>query len=143
MTKHEAMQAYFEPKVEELSGRMLKFNFSDDSRDSISFLTNYAAKVRKNYVRAAEKEYAFSILITKTFSSESDDLNLQAMNFAQSFMDWLDEQSNNRIYPDFGSKCEIRKIENLQNMPNLANVDWENQIAQYMLQCRVIYMEKK
>lgn len=40
---------------------------------------------------------------------------------------------------DMGDK----KIENLQNMPNLATVDWESGIAQYQIPCRVIYFEKE
>lgn len=144
MTKHDAMVAYMSPKVEELAGRLLNFNVSPGSAGNISFLTNYSGKTRKKYIRVgAEKEYAFTIVISKKFSDDTDDLNLEAMNFAQGFMDWVDEQDRKKIYPDFGGKCQVKKLENLQNMPNLATVDWENMIAQYMLQCRVIYFEKE
>ena len=81
-------------------------------------------------MRAADKEYTFSILITWQYSAETDDLNLQAMNFAQEFMDWIDEQNRKKHFPDFGTNCQVKKIENLQNMPNLATVDWENMVAQ-------------
>lgn len=144
MSKHDAMVAYMSPKVEELAGRLLNFNVSPGEEGNISFLTNYSDKIRKKYIRVgAEKEYGFTVLITRTFSEETDDLNLDAMNFSQGFMDWIDEQDKKRIFPDFGEKCQVKKIENLQNMPNLASVDWENMIAQYMLQCRVIYFEKE
>lgn len=144
MTKHDAMVEYMSPKVEELAGRFLNFNVSPGEEGNISFLTNYSDKLRKKYIRVgAEKEYGFTVVITRTFSEETDDLNLDAMNFAQGFMDWIDEQDKKKEYPDFGEKCQVKKIENLQNMPNLASVDWENMIAQYMLQCRVIYFEKE
>ena len=42
MTKHEAVKAYFEPKVEELAGSLLNFNFSPEAPDSISLITNYS-----------------------------------------------------------------------------------------------------
>ena len=87
MTKHEIMKNYVEEKVMELSDRLVSFNFSDDSIDGVSFLTNYSGKTVKKYVRAADKEYGFTILMTWHFSTETDDLNLQAMNFAQEFMD--------------------------------------------------------
>ncbi len=141
MTKHDAMKKYFEPKVKELVGKMLSFNFSPESRDSIAFVTNYSDKVRKKYIYGAEKEYGFTIIITKAYSTDTDDLNLEAMNFAQAFMDWLDEQNQMKIYPEFPENCQVRKMENLQNMPNLAGINPQG-LARYMIQCRLIYFEK-
>ena len=63
------------------------------------------------------------------------------MNFAQSFMDWLDEQNKAKEYPDFGKNCEIEKMENLQNMPNLSGVNYEAGLARYMIQVRILYKE--
>ena len=143
MTKHEIMKAYVEEKVGELMGSLVSFNFADDSPDSISFLTDYSGKVVKRYLRAADKEYQFTILVTWRYSTETDDLNMQAMNFAQELMDWIEEQDRAKNYPDFGAKCQVKKIENLQNMPNLATVDWENMTAQYRIPCRVLYFEKE
>lgn len=143
MTKHEAMKAYIEPKVLEV-GKMLNFNFSDDSPDSFALITNYSDKVIKEYIRiGADKAYGFTVIVTKGFSTSADDLNLEAMNFAQSFMDWIEEQNKEKKYPDFGEKCQVKKIENLQDIPNLAEVDVENAIARYMMQCRVVYFEKE
>lgn len=144
MTKHDAIKEYIEPKTIELVGSLLNFNFSDDSPDSFAIVTNYSDKIIKKYIRVgADKEYGFTIIITKTFSTNADDLNLVAMNFAQAFMDWIDEQQRSKNYPDFGERCQIKKIENLQDMPNLASVDMENLIARYMIQCRVTYFEKE
>ena len=143
MTKHEIMKAYVEEKVGKLIWSIVSFNFADDFPDSISFLTNYSGKVVKKYIRAADKEYGFTILITWHYSTETDDLNVQAMNFAQEFMDWIEEQNRTKNFPDFGEKCQVKKIENLQNMPNLATVDWENMTARYMIPCRVLYFEKE
>lgn len=144
MTKHDAMVAYFTPKVEELVGDLLNFNFSAESPDNIAMITNYSDKVRKKYVRiGAEKEYGFSILITKDYSTSCDDLNLEAMNFAQAFMDWMEMQDKAKIYPKFPESCQIKRMECLQNMPNLAQINAEEGVARYMIQCRLIYFEKE
>lgn len=143
MTKHEAMKEYVEGKVSELVKSMMTFNFSDDSPESISFLTNYSGKVVKKYIRGADKEYGFTIVLTWPFSESTDDLNVEAMNFGQGFMEWIDSQDKKRIYPDFGPDCQVKKIENLQNMPNLATIDWQNMLAKYIVQCRVLYFEKE
>lgn len=143
MTKHDAMKAYFEPVVTELAHTVLNYNFSSESPDAIGFLTNYSDKVLKRYIRVgADKAYGFSVLVTKEYSTYCDDLNLEAMNFVQKIMDWVDEQNRNRNYPDFGERCTIKKIENLQNMPNLAEANPEEGYARYMFQCRVIYYER-
>lgn len=142
MTKHDAVKAYFEPKVVELVEKKLNFNFSPESPDSISMITRYSDKVVRSFITGdSEKEYGFSIIIVKQYSTDTDDLNLEAMNFAQAFMEWLDEQNKNRTFPDFGKNCEVLKIENLQNMPNLAGINAEASLARYMIQGRILYRE--
>lgn len=142
MTKHDAIAEYFRPKVEELAGEYLGFNYSGEDSGGISLVTNYSDKIRKKYIYGAEKEYGFSVIVVKPYSTDADDLNLEAMNFAQAFMDWLDEQNRAKNYPKFPETCQIRKMENLQNMPNLAGINAKEGLARYMIQCRLIYFEK-
>jgi len=142
-TKHDIMKAYLEPQVLIVVGNVLNFNVSTDTPETIAFVTDYADKTVKKYIRAALKAYGFVILITKSFSVNADDLNLLAMNMAQAFGDWIDAQNTAKVFPNFGSKCHVRKIESLQNMPNLADVDIEHGIARYMLQCKVTYYEEE
>ena len=140
MTIHEAVKTYFQPKVIELVAKNVQFNFSPESRDNISIITRYADKIVKSYITGdEEREYGFAIIIVKQYSTDSDDLNLEAMNFAQAFMEWLDEQNKNKVFPDFGTSCEVEKIENLQNMPNLAGVNAKEGFARYMIQGRILY----
>ena len=102
MTKHDAIKAYFGPKVSELAGDMLNFNFSPESEDSISLITNYSDKMKKKYVTGdVQKEYGFTFVIVKSYSSCQDDLNLEAMNFAQAFIDWLDQQERKKRFSRF------------------------------------------
>lgn len=142
MTKHDAMKAYFEPKIIELAAEQLHFNFSPESPDDISIITRYSDNVVRSFINGdKQKEYGFAIIIVKQYSTDTDDLNLEAMNFAQGFMDWLEEQNENKNFPDFGKRCEVEKIENLQNMPNLAGINAEESMAKYMIQGRILYRE--
>ncbi len=144
MTKHDAVKAYFEPKVEELAGSLLGFNFSPESEESISLITSYSDRVVARYITGeVRKAYGFSIIIVKPYSSNTDDVNLEAMNFAQAFMDWIDEQNDARDFPDFGENCEVEEIQNLQNMPNLSGVNYEQGLARYMIQVNILYKERK
>ena len=92
MTRHEAMIQFIEKGVQELAGGSPFFNFAKDSPGTVSFLTNYSGKIVKRYVRAADKEYGFTILLTWRYSPDSDDTNVEAMNAAQELMDWIDKQ---------------------------------------------------
>ena len=142
-TKHDAMIAYLQPHVQSVIGNNLNFNVSVGTPDSIAFIPEYANKFIKRMLRGSgTKEYGFAIIITKQFSVGSDDLNLLAMNMAQAFNDWIDTQNTAKLFPDFGVKCQVRKIEPVQNMPNLADVNIEESIAKYMLQCKVTYYEE-
>ena len=141
MTKHDAVTAFFQPKAEEQAGQYLEVNNSDDY-SGISLVTNYSDKLLKKYLWGSEKEYGFSIIIVQPYSTDTDDLNLTAMNFAQAFMDWLEEQNKKRNYPEFPNSCQIKKMETLQNMPNLAGVNVKEGMARYMVQCRIVYFEK-
>lgn len=143
MNKHEAMITYFSPHCEEIAGRVLQFNSGQNEAHNISFITEYGDKVEKRYLSGAQKAYGFAIVITAPFSFDTDDLNLNAMTMAQNFLEWIESQNAQRLFPDFGKDCDVQKIEALQNMPALADVDPENLVARYMLHCKVTYYEKR
>lgn len=143
MTKHETMKAYLEPKIIEIADTVLRFNFSPESPDSISIITRYSDHVVRRFITDdVEKEYGFAIIIVKSYSQDTDDVNIEAMNFAQAFMDWLDEQNAAKNFPDFGEGTEVLSIDNLQNMPNLAGINEDGSLARYQVQGRVLYRER-
>lgn len=144
MTKHDAVHVFFEEKIKEITQKTLGFNFSDEYPGSISLVTNYSAKVIKKYIRVgAVKEYGFTIIVVKPYSTDEDTLNLEAMNYAQEISDWLDQQNKEENYPKFPENCQVRKMETLQNMPNLAGINAKENLARYMVQCRIIYFERE
>lgn len=144
MSKHDAMKAYLEPHVTEIFGGVLGVNFSVDTPGTAGFVTTYADKWVKRYLRnSGIKAYGFAILLSLGYSQGTDDLNLISMNLAQAFGDWIDAQNKAKILPDFGDRCKVSKIESLQNMPNLAEVNEAGTVAKYMLQCQVTYYEEE
>ena len=144
MTKHDAVEAFFRPKAEELAQSSMGFNFTPETAYQVSLLTSYSDKLRKKYLIGAEKEYGFVLVLTRPYSTETaDDLNLSAMNYAQAFMDWVEEQNKQKHFPEFPEGCQVKKMECLQNMPNLSFVNAEEGVAQYMAQGRIVYFEQK
>lgn len=141
MTKHESIKNFLEPKMLEISEE-LGFNCSG-KKVGVSILTQYSSKVVKQYLRNAIKEYGFCIVLIKPYSVDDDDINLEMLNFAQSVMDWLDIQNKEKNFPKFPDNCECIRWENVQNMPNLAEVNEKARLAKYMVQCKLFYRESE
>lgn len=141
MSKHDIITEFFKPKAEELAGDILHFNYSPEDI-SISMITDYSEKVLNSYVTGRKrKAYGFSFIIVKAYSTSDDDLNLEAMNYAQALMDWVEGLNREENYPDLGEKTEVEQIEVLQNMPNLSGVNAKEGLARYMMQFRLIYVD--
>ena len=88
MSKHEAMQEYLSDYVQSISDGPLGFNFTSAESSKVSFLTQYADKDIKKYIRVgAIRAYGFAIEIAQPYSSNTDDINLRAMELAQDFND--------------------------------------------------------
>ncbi|WP_415967168.1 hypothetical protein [Faecalitalea cylindroides] len=143
MTKHDAVHSFIKKKIDELTEQTLGFNYSSEEVGQIAITTDFSDRVIKKYFIGAEKAYGFTITLIRPYSTDLDSLNLECMNFVQSFMDWIDEQNRKKNFPDFGESCQIKKMENLQNMPNLSGINPKEGLARYQIQCRIIYFDKE
>lgn len=144
MTKHEAVKNFFEAKVHELVGNALGFNYSPEEIETAAIIPQYADRNLRTFITGErERAYDFAFIIVRLYSTEPlDMLNMEAMELGQAFMDWIEACDAAGSYPDFGDKCEVDRMEVLQNMPNLASVNAEEGTARYMIQGRIVYREK-
>ena len=66
--------------------------------------------------------------------------NADAMYSVEQFMDWVKSQNAQQSFPVFEG-CEVQRVEVLNNMPVVTGQD--DEVAKYMFQCRVTYLEKE
>lgn len=136
--KHEAMHNYILrcPYI-----RDLFYIYNNVADNSVSLIPVYSDDVVKWYIDgSAEKQYVFAIAVYKTVSDvPNTEENLEGLCGVQDFMDWIDEQNKNKAFPDFGERCTVESIKNLQDMPDIAGQDERH--LKYMFQCRVNYIE--
>ena len=143
MIDHKAVLDYLKEVVRELTDGAVTFNFSQEEPDTFSVVTRYADKVIRSYINGnKDMEYGFEIVMIRQYSSDEDDLNLEAMEFAQGLIEILDQREQDKNYPDLGDNTEVQSIEVLQNMPNLTGINAEAALAQYRVQGRIVYTEK-
>ena len=143
MSKHDAVKEFFEDKAYELVGSVLGFNYSPETADSVAILPQYSDRNLRTYVNGdRQRQYSFAFVIVRLYSTEPlDQLNIEAMELGQTFMDWIEEQNREGNYPDLGENCEIERMEIQQDMPSLASVNAEEGLARYMIQGRILYNE--
>lgn len=87
------------------------------------------------------KSYVFIFIAYEQIDTGTSDVNITNMEIMDSFNEWLEEQIEDKNYPDFGDNCDEYEIQPLQNMANLATVT-EDGLAKYMLGCRINYREE-
>ena len=139
---HAIIKEYLEPIVEDLSDTVLQFNWSPEAPGSISFVTQFSDRTTRRFVNGdEEKAYGFALVIVKEYSTETDDVNMEAMAFADQFSDWIQAQNKAKNFPDLGEDMDVLTIESLQNMANLATVNAEEGLARYQLQGRITYIQ--
>lgn len=142
MTKYEGLVTFLKqyPPLNEI----LYFNNTQEIADTSSVNTVYSDYAVQEYTCGnSDREFVFAIKQMKQYDSAgTSGINRQTMEEVQAFMDWIDEQNKKRNFPKFPDNCFVYKIENLQNMPEIAGTN-DQGLAEYMFQCRVCYTEER
>lgn len=138
INKHHAMFEY----IKQYMPDYLTFNTVVEHSGQTGIENVFSDNMIKRYFGGAMREYTFAIIQVRQYDTgvSEPSINAEEIFDVEEFMRWIDQQQIRKNYPDFGERCRILKIENLQNMPNMAGTD-EQGLAKYMFQCKVTYYE--
>lgn len=138
-SKHKALQDWVE---QFLTDNYLYFE-SADAYPNVRVMTpHYGDYVnRKDILGFKYKSYTFMFIGYESIDTGTSDVNIQNMEVMDAFNEWLEEQIENKNYPDFGETCSEYEIVPLQNMANLAMIS-DDGLAKYMLGVRIDYKEE-
>lgn len=137
---------------EALSNGPLFFNYAEESNESNHIVTIADDKaLQKPYVDGSVlKQYTFEIICYRPLSNNPlvnepgfMDENIENMAEVQKVLDWIEEQEDNRSYPDFGEKCLPDRIYCMTDDPNLYAIDTEADppLAKYSVVIRFEYLD--
>lgn len=97
---------------------------------------------------SVEKLYTFNIDSFKSASynpviDNRNDENSEDFKQVQEVMDWINEQGNNRNFPNFGIDCFIDSMETTTEKPELLIVDAQKNppTAVYRITVKIIYID--
>lgn len=121
----------------------LYFNFAPTEAGVTGVSSISGETVLKRYMGGwALKQYDFGVVQYKPINTDvpNNSDNAAEMFDMDLLMDWIKEQDKERNYPVFEG-CTVQRVEVLNNMPVVTGQD--DEVARYMAQCRVTYLEKE
>lgn len=122
----------------------LLMNFLSENNGACDIVPIAGEEVEKRYVDGtAIKRYDFMFRVMFALSQNADTTNTDNMFTLRQWQDWIREQEHEGNYPDFGDKCSGYRLENLSNMPQLAQTYNAGQMAKYQFPARLTYTEKR
>ena len=130
----------------------LFFNFINAKDNSKQILTLANEKVtNQSFVDGSvAKRYTFTIIDFRSVAYNAlvaqegySDENVEEYLDVQSIIDWVQEQDDDRNYPDFGENCIIDSMRVLTDNPNLNGVDTSTKpsLAKYSLSIQIDYLD--
>lgn len=128
------------------------FNFINAKDNNIQIITlaNDRAIHRPYIDGSVLKRFTFTIIDFKSIAYNAvvkqegyADENVSEMLDVQGIIDWVDEQADNKNYPDFGEGCTVESMTALTDNPNLNGVDSTIQpaLAKYSISIRIEYVD--
>lgn len=133
----------------------LYFNLIEAADDNIQIVTTSEDKtMTRPYIDGSvAKRYTFNLIIFKSISdlevtkagySSYPNENVDDLAQAQALIDWIDEQNDNRNFPDFGETCFIDDIQTTTDTPQFDGINDElsPQLAMYSIAIVVNYIDK-
>ena len=130
----------------------LFFNFANEEDGNNHFITEKDASKRTYIDGSVLKQYTFTIASYSSVAhdaviKEGDDIllnqNIENMAKVQEILDWINEQAENRNYPDFGADCRIDGMSTLTTDPDIDGIDTSVNppIARYSVGVKLIYLD--
>ena len=128
----------------------LFFNFAEEEDGNNHFITEKDTKKQSFIDGSVLKQYTFSIANYSSVSHAAIvngetivDENIENMAKVQEILDWINEQSELNIFPDFGDKCIIDSMTTLTTDPDIDGIDTSVNppIARYSIGVKVEYLD--
>lgn len=128
----------------------LFFNFADIEAGS-NHVATQTDTIKKRYIDGSVlKTYTFTIACYKAVShnaivgtSSFGDENMENMAIVQDILDWINEQADNRVYPNFGTDYIVEDMATLSVDPDLDGIDTSVNppLARYSIGVKIEYLD--
>lgn len=122
----------------------------EQPRDTIEFVDGTVEKVYRADI-LMYKSVAYNPIVTEEVGTSGKRIpsttylneNIEDMTDGQALIDWIEEQNDNRHFPNFGESCIIESVKTTSNRPRLngINPELEPPLAQYSVGLEITYID--
>lgn len=130
----------------------LYFNFVNAKADNKEIITQGNERtLHRPYIDGSVlKRYTFTVIDFKAMTDMAIprvdgyiNENVDELWDTQGIIDWVDEQAENKSFPDFGEDCIIDRMTVLTDSPNLNGVDTRltPALAKYSISIQIEYLD--
>ena len=131
----------------------LFFNFAEEEDDTNHFVSvSDDENTTKEFVDGSKlKQYTFQIISYKSLAHNPireaniiADENLENMANVRGIMEWINQQGENKSFPNFGNGYIIESMQAINTDPSLNGVDTsvDPPLAQYSITVRITYLDQ-
>lgn len=120
----------------------LYFNTVENAPNNASMLTGNDVIINEYIDGSNLKNYIFSVAFLCEYDTGTSDINSDAVEEVSHFVEWIEEQEERGVFPDFGENAAVISILINDTVPNMA-VDNESGIARYTFNVVISYVESK
>ena len=135
-----------------ISGNSLFFNFAEEEDNSNQIVANGDdVFLNQPYVDGSVlKEFTFTMYVYKAVAYNPIvkngafvDESVSDVSDVQALIDWVIEQNENKVFPNFGESCIIESVEPTTNRPTLSGVNVTTQppLARYQVVIKITYLD--
>lgn len=136
----------------QIKNNPLFFNFAEAKDNNKQFVTLANDKsLNKNYIDGSVlRRYTFTIIDYRSVIYQAvvqipgyPNENIEEALDVQGIIDWIAEQDDNQIYPDFGEHCMIESLKATTDNPNLNGIDTSVSpaLAIYSISIQIDYLD--
>jgi len=118
--------------------------------DTVEFVDGTVEKVYRADI-LMYKSVAYNPIVTEEVGTSGKKIpsttylneNIEDMTDGQTLIDWIEEQNDNRHFPNFGESCIIESVKTTTNRPvlNGINPELEPPLAQYSVGLVITYID--
>lgn len=140
--RYKAMIEWLTENYTALNG-YIYFNAVTTEEGNVSLNPVASTRSLRHYVNSSRRaEFKFSISLTLQYDSGTSDINVDAAEEVDRFMNWFEAENNAGHYPNFGDDVTILYMRVQDNTVTPRAVNGEENLAEYPFTCAVGYVKR-